>query len=409
MDDAGPASYPQVAVDSSGNAVAVWQQHDGTRNNIWSNRYRAATGRWGTAELIETDAGDARNPQVAADSSGNAVAVWFQNDGTRFNIWSNRYTVATGRWGTAELIQDNAGNAYHPQVAVDSSGNTVAVWYQYDGTSYRNIWSNRYTAATGTWGTAELIETDNAEDAYYPQVAVDSSGNAVVVWYQYNGTRNNIWSNRYTAVAGTWGTAELIETDNAGSARDPQVAVDSSGNAVAVWYQYDGTRTNISSNRYTASAGSWGTAELIEMDNAGPAYSPQVAVDSSGNAVVVWYQFDGTSDNIWSNRYTAATGTWETAELIETDAWDAYDPQVAVDSFGNAVAVWQQSDGTRYSIWSNRYTAPTGTWETAELIETDNAGDARNPQVAVDSSGNAVAVWEQSDGTRYNIWSNVYR
>ena len=73
------------------------------------------------------------------------------------------------------------------------------------------------------------------------------------------------------------------------------------------------------------------------------------------------------------------------------------------------MVVWYQYNGTCFNIWSNRYTAATGTWGTAELIEADNAGDARYPQVAVDSSGNAVAVWQQSDGTRYNIWSNVYR
>ena len=101
----------------------------------------------------------------------------------------------------------------------------------------------------------------------------------------------------------------------------------------------------------------WRTAELIETDDAGDASYPQVAVDSSGNAVAVWQQHDGTCFNIWSNRYTAATGRWGTAELIETDAWDAYDPQVAVDSSGNAVAVWFQHDGTRNNIWSNRYTA----------------------------------------------------
>jgi hypothetical protein len=44
---------------------------------------------------------------------------------------------------------------------------------------------------------------------------------------------------------------------------------------------------------------------------------------------------------------------WRTAQLIETD--DAGSPQVAADAAGNALAVWQQSDGTRISIWANRY------------------------------------------------------
>ncbi len=402
-DNAGHARSPQVAVDSNGNAVAVWRQSDGTRNNIWSNRYVVGTG-WGTAQLIETDnAGSAESPQVAVDGSGNAVAVWHQSDGSRYNIWSNRYVAGTG-WGTAQLIEtDNAGGAYSPQVAVDANGNAVSVWYQSDG-SRNNIWANHYLPGFG-WGTAQLIETDNAGSADSPQVAVDGSGNAVAVWRQYDGTRYSVWANRYVAGTG-WGTAQLIETDNAGDAWGPQVAVDGSGNAVAVWYQWDGTRYNIWSNYYVAGTG-WGTAQLIETDNAGGAWNPQVAVDGSGNAVAVWYQSDGSRNNIWSDRYVSGTG-WGTAQLIETDnAGSAGSPQVALDASGNAVAVWHQSDGTHYNLWSNRYVSGTG-WGTAQLIETDNAGGASTPQVAVDGSGNAVAVWYQSDGSRNNIWSNRF-
>ena len=342
-------------------------------------------------------------PRVAMDGSGNAVAVWHQSDGTRDNIWANRYTPSGG-WGTATLIEtDNAGNACYPQVAMDGSGNAIAVWYQYDGTRY-NIWANRYTPSGG-WGTATLIETDDAGNAAIPQVAMDSSGNAVAVWYQSDGTRDQHLGEPVHAV-GRMGDGHAHRDRQSGSAVSPQVAMDGSGNAVAVWYQSDGTRNNIWANRYTPSGG-WGTAALIETDNAGDAYDPQVAMDGSGNAVAVWRQYDGTRFNIWANRYTPSGG-WGTAALIETDnAGDAYVPQVAMDGSGNAVAVWHQSDGTRYNIWANRYT-PSGGWGTAALIETDNAGDAYIPQVAMDGSGNAIAVWHQSDGTRYNIWANRY-
>ena len=56
-------------------------------------------------------------------------------------------------------------------------------------------------------------------------------------------------------------------------------------------------------------------------------------------------------------------------------------------------------------------TAPAPTskaWGTAALIETDNAGGASTPQIAIDASGNALAVWSQSDGTRDNIWANRF-
>src|SRR3972149_4464477 len=90
-DDAGNAAYPQVDADTAGNAVAVWHQSDGTRTNIWSNRYAVGTS-WGAETLVEIDVASARNPQVALDADGNAMAVW--SSGPVGSIWANRYAVA---------------------------------------------------------------------------------------------------------------------------------------------------------------------------------------------------------------------------------------------------------------------------------------------------------------------------
>jgi lipocalin len=402
-DNIGDASLPRVATDAQGNVIAVWEQYDGTRNSIYSNRYTAGIG-WGTAELIDVDnTGNATSARVATDSQGNAIAVWRQTDRTQNNIYANRYTAGTG-WGTAELIDvDNTGNATSPQVAVDAQGNAIAVWRQTDRTQ-NNIYANRYTAGTG-WGTAELMEIDNAGSASSPQVATDSQGNAIAVWRQKERTQNNIYANRYTAGTG-WGTAELIDVDNTGNATSPQVAVDEQGNAIAVWRQTDRTQNNMYANWYTAGKG-WGTAELVDVDNTGNATSPQVAVDAQGNAIAVWEQSDGTLNKIWANRYTAGTG-WGTAELIDVDnTGNATSPQVAVDAQGNAIAVWRQTDRTQNNMYANWYTAGTG-WGTAVLIETDNAETAFSPQVAMDSQGNVTVVWYQSDGTRNNIYANRY-
>ena len=137
-DDAGNAVYPQVAMDANGNAFAIWRQSDGTINNIWSNRYSVGSG-WGTATLVETDAGNTYDrPQIAMDASGNALAVWIQDYSIRTYIVSNRYTVGSG-WGTATPIESDTGGIEDPQVAVDASGNALAIW-----SKGNNIVSNRF-------------------------------------------------------------------------------------------------------------------------------------------------------------------------------------------------------------------------------------------------------------------------
>lgn len=356
------------------------------------------------------DDGSSYDVTVLAQPSGRSCVVG-NGSGTLAGANVTDVAVTCRGWGSAELIEsDDTNNAAYPDIAVDRNGNAVVVWRQDDG-SVSSIYANLYVAGTG-WGTPELIETNNDGSAYSPRIAFDADGNAIAVWQQSDSIRPNIWVNRYVTGSG-WGTAELIESDNTGSAFGPLVVVDDSGNAIAVWYQFDGSYYSIWSNHYEAGTG-WGTADVIESDDTGNAYNPRIALDGDGNALAVWRHNDGSRFNIVANRYVVGAG-WGTAELIESDnSGTASSPDIATDSSGNALAVWMQDDGTvaggtHYNVWSNRYVVGAG-WGTPELIESVDTIDATYPRIAFDDSDNALAVWIQWDETAdlQSLWANRY-
>jgi len=395
-EDLGTAQTAQVAIDGNGKALAVWVQADLTRTRAWANTYDGSG--WGMAECLEPDEISlAYWPQIAFDSAGHALAVWYQSDGTRFNIWADYYDGSS--WGTAEKIESNdQGSAYHPQVAFDGDGNGIVVWYHSDGTRY-SVWANYFNGKR--WTGATTIESDNLGDATAPdpQIAFDGEGNAIAVWSLHDGSVENIWANYFNGTS--WGAAEKIESDDTGSAYDPQIAFDGEGHGLAIWYQSDGTRYNIWSNSHDGT--SWGTPELIETENGGPAILPQIASDGKGHAMAVWSQSDGIRTSIWANSYDR-TG-WGTAVLIETeDLGDAVSPQICLDGEGHALAVWAQSSGSGNRIWANYYDS-TG-WGTAELLETEDSHPAYSPQVSFDCRGRALAVWSQrTTGAYDDIWA----
>ena len=145
-------------------------------------------------------------------------------------------------------------------------------------------------------------------------------------------------------------------------------------------------------------APNWGTAVLIESSSSEEAQYPQIAIDSTGNAIAVWQQFEGSRYKIQANRYVLNVG-WGTPVTIDTGGTgSAGTPQIAMDPAGNAIAVWLQWNGNRFGIFANRYTAG-GSWGTAVAIDTGSSGASANPDIAMDPNGNAIAVWEQYDGT----------
>jgi len=224
------------------------------------------------------------------------------------------------------------------------------------------------------WGTAVLIQYDNSRDAMLPQIAMDDEGAAIAVWMQSDIPHFNIWANRFDGVS--WGTAEMLETDDAGDATLPQIAMDGTGAAIAVWTQNDESSVNLRANIWASrfNGSTWGAPVLVETNSTSLATLPQIAMDGTGAAIAVWNQNDeypaSLWSNIWVNRFDGSS--WSTPEMIETfDAGDASDPQIAMNGTGTAIVVWQQWDTVSGlgSIWANRFDGSS--WGTAERIETD--------------------------------------
>ncbi len=395
------ADQPHVAYNTSGHAMAVWTQFDGAVTSIWASKFDQPSNNWGKAALVEQiNGGDAVAPKVSVDAAGNALVVWQQRvaaGASQWSIYANHYRISTGTWATAELIEvGTAGDAVVPTVVVDASGNGVAVWRQFDF-AHADIWANRYTASTTSWGTPTLLESDDTGNADAPRIAMDTDGNATAVWSQKVFAWNSIFSNRFTASTSSWGTATLVEANDTSNAKFPEIAVDTTGNAVVVWRE-DSTPSRIASNRFNVGTGSWGTPVLIDT-GASIATSPAIATDGAGNALAAWTQ----GDDAMANRFDAATGSWGTPVLIETNnsgPAGVYNVVIAADTAGNAIAVWDQFDGIERNIFANRYNVGTGTWGAAAVIEIDNAGPARSVRIANDPlTGRTLAVWTQEDGS----------
>ncbi|HEU4626699.1 MAG TPA: Ig-like domain-containing protein, partial [Steroidobacteraceae bacterium] len=372
--------------------------------------FTTADREWQTPTRIEpVGPTTVERPRVVVDRDGNAIAVWQRRDAATRAVWSNRYVRGAG-WGTAvqiSKVESTETNAALPEIDVDASGNATVVWEQSDRGVSR-IWSNRYTAGTG-WGTASVIQSSASTtgDGRVPHVAVDASGNALAVWTQFDGGIFEIWSNLYSG--GAWGTPVQVET-NPGSADSARVAFDfTTGRAFAVWTQGVATCLCVWSNQFTLANG-WGTPRLIATATAGAAFLPQIAVDGFGNAHAVWTQSDESERSaIWANRFTAG-GDWGTAVMIDDNTSGSGPPKIFVDSNANAYAVWEQASPNERgaTIRWNRFESGTGWGAPGRVASATDAasGTGGNPAIAVDGDGVAHVVWEHDDGVQVRVRSS---
>ncbi len=172
---------------------------------------------------------------MATDSSGNSHVVWLIYKDFDF-IVQYRKVDSSGTPGATQDLSDTGQDANKPQVATDSSGNSHVVWWRWNGSNL--IIQYRKVDSSGSLGPIKNLSA-TLQNAYDPQVATDSSGNSHVVWLRSNGTNDIV---QYVKVdsSGTPGTV-VDELSAAGqNAVDPQVATDSSGNSHLVWYRPNG-------------------------------------------------------------------------------------------------------------------------------------------------------------------------
>jgi hypothetical protein len=394
------ASLPQVALDAHGDAFAIWMERRPT-SVVTEAAIRRAGGSWGPAVPLASGGFS----QLAVDGRGDAVVAGLTL-ATREGIFAV-YRPAGGRWGPARLLTDP--NATSTSVgrfspAIDDSGRAIVAWS--DGNQVRLSSRGR----DGPWQTRVL---GSGAD---PAAALDAHGDALVAWHvpiESDGRLLAAWKPR----GRSWQRPQLIPlSGNAPvTPAQPQLALDSRGNATVLWTSWTSDTAAVS----VAQLGRvFSRPQQIGTTIARTA-GPRLAVAANGRAAII---FIGPSPGSDIDGPVSVTTRFRAGQPfrtpVELSQRSALDPAVAINPSGRVLALWTQSDGSptgQQLSLAHALGAPSGRFAQAETLAAIGADclfhrcqRGGTASVALGPSGRAIVAWVEKPDPRYDVGGAVF-
>jgi hypothetical protein len=276
-----------------------------------------------------------------------------------------------------------------PRVAANASGDFVALWYGFGDSNGGILHARRYhadgTPATGEIRVADQVLTDNEN----LEVAIQEDGSFLVVF-----SVSGALKVRRFATDGTLLLDEQVATDSP-YVSEASIAVRGDGRFVVAWSLFSG---EVSARVFSPDGDPLGP--VVTADTApGLRYDPRVAMGPGGDFVVVWQTFLGSDPstghllgNIQAQRY--GPGSRPRGERILVSDRFGRNVHVAKDGSGSLLVIWTESPGPngRHGIFGQRLSAagsPLG--GPMPLVPSFTIGYA---DLAMVPDGRFVLVWD---------------
>ncbi|MEN6450791.1 MAG: hypothetical protein ABFC96_09885, partial [Thermoguttaceae bacterium] len=328
---------------------------------------------------------------------------------------------------------DTAVNTYHTtlngtttDVAMDANGDYVIIWesnHYADGGDISFQRYNQYGQAQGLEGTANAHTktTDpNGTIVYRANgvqvqgaVAMDSFGDFVIVWSgssTLTGTTaddtaddTGIYAQIFDKNGKAVGNQIAINQTLQGVQNMPKVAMDTNGDFVVTWTSYamDGTGQNVLARRFSVQGLALSDEFMVNTTTLNAQKDSDVAMDSSGDFVIVWQSFgqDGSDWGVYGQRYnTSGAKVGGEFQVNTVTADKQVTPAVAMDSTGDFVvsyaSVGQNGVASGYDIYARRYSAAGVALDAnAFLVNKTISGWQVQPDVSMAANGNFVVTW----------------
>ena len=308
--------------------------------------------------------GDQDFPAVAINSDGTFVIAWqsYGQDGSKDGIFAQVFDAGGAKDGSEFALNTHTTDSQRrPAIAGGPPGKFVVVWQSYyqDG-SFVGVFGRLISGNTPS-GAEFQVNTYTTDDQGYPAAAMAGDGSFVVVWHSDDPNRKGIFGQRFAANATPIGGEFEVFSTTGTAPLTPSIAMDTSGNFVVVWVDFlDGSGSGVGGQRFDASGAKVGPAFPINTHTTGDQKGAQVAMGRHGDFVVVWSDYageDGDHSGVFGQRFNASAE--KVGSEFQVNSHTQYyqdNASVAMESSGGFVVTWNDdASGTAFGVEGQRF------------------------------------------------------
>jgi hypothetical protein len=187
----GTACSPTSVLDASGNTLVAYELIEGDKRKILITS-KEIDGEWEVPSTLSISSFNTC-ASLATNKYGQIIAGWIDKENNRIQITTQ---VFGKKWSDIETISSSKENQENLSLAIDASGNSIAVWEESHSGSI--FVSQTLDGFNSTWTKQQALSKDGVNTL--PTLSLDSSGNALIAWVnnehlEINGSifQNNSW------------------------------------------------------------------------------------------------------------------------------------------------------------------------------------------------------------------------
>jgi len=349
----------QAASDGSGGALITWVDyvHD-PDDDIYAQKVNGfGTAQWTTNGVTICASPNIQSmAQIISDGTGGAIITWGDlRNGSNYDIYAQKVNSAgVVQWVTNGVtICVAAGDDYYPRIASDGAGGAIIAWEGYRAGNY-NIYAqriNRY--GTPEWTANGIIICDAPSDQDNNQITSDGAGGVIIVWRDYrNGISKDLYAQRVNGSGNVqWTTNGVLVCGAAGNQSDPQIENDGAGGAIVAWQddRNGAPNSDIYAQRVNSNGSlQWLSNGVTVCAASNQQTSPKITITDTGEAIITWndYRVSLPDLDVYTQKLNSSgVVQWETdgALVCDNPGAPAGTPKIVSDGNKGALIGWVDS------------------------------------------------------------------